>query len=388
MGRMGKKIDTKIIHEGSNPEIHQGSINDPIFKNSTLIFKNYKSFLNAKKNKFSLPYYGRFGGYTTKRFEKIISSLYSSEKSIITSSGLSAITITLQSLLKQGDEILVTENCYEPVANFLNSHLSRFGIKSNFYSSNIKSFIKLINSNTRVIYLESPGSLNFEVQDIEEISKIAKEKKIITVMDNTWSTFLGCNPLNFGIDIVVESLTKYFSGHSDNFCGIISCSNKYYSIIKKTAVRLGDFVSPESCFDAVKGLKTLPTRMRQHQLNSEFIYKFLKKLKTVDSLIYLPDKNNKYYKLWRKYHSLNNGLITFSLIKKNKIEKFVNNLKFFKLGFSWGGYESLIIPLNSLKPAIKNSKIDNYWFRIHVGLEAKEDLINDLKFAIEKYEKK
>ena len=385
---MGKKIDTKIIHVGSNPEIHQGSINDPIFKNSTLIFKNYKSFLNAKKNKFSIPYYGRFGGYTIKRLEKIISSLYSSEKSIITSSGLSAITITLQSLLKQNDEILVTENCYEPVANFLSSHLLRFGIKSKYYNSNIKSISKLINNNTKVIYLESPGSLNFEVQDIEEISKIAKERKIITVMDNTWSTFLGCNPLNFGIDIVIESLTKYFSGHSDNFCGIIACSNKYYLDIKKTAVKLGDFVSPESCFDAVRGLKTLPTRMKQHHINSEFVYKSLKKFKVVDRIIYLPEKKNKYNKLWKKYHSLNNGLITFSLIKKNKIEKFINNLKFFKLGFSWGGYESLIIPINSLKPAIKDSKINNYWFRIHVGLEAKEDLINDLKFAIEKYEEK
>ena len=385
---MGKKIDTKIIHVGSNPEIHQGSINDPIFKNSTLIFRNYKSFLNAKKHKFSLPYYGRFGGYAIKRLEKIISSLYSSEKSIITSSGLSAITITLQSLLKQHDEILVTENCYEPVANFLNYHLLRFGIKSTYYNSDVQSISKLINNNTKVIYLESPGSLNFEVQDIEEISKIAKEKKIITVMDNTWSTFLGCNPLNFGIDIVVESLTKYFSGHSDNFCGIITCSKKYYLDIKKTAVRLGDFVSPESCFDAFKGLKTLPTRMKQHQTNSEFIYKFLKKLKIVDKIIYLPEKKNKYNKLWKKYHSLNNGLISFSLIKKNKIEKFINNLKLFKLGFSWGGYESLIIPINNLKPAIKNSKINNYWFRIHVGLEAKEDLINDLKFAIEKYEEK
>ncbi|PPR42985.1 MAG: Cystathionine beta-lyase [Alphaproteobacteria bacterium MarineAlpha8_Bin1] len=385
---MGKKINTKIIHVGSNPEIHQGSINDPIFKNSTLVFKNYKSFLNAKRNKFTLPYYGRFGGYTIKRLEKIISSLYSSENSIITSSGLSSITITLQSLLKQNDEILVTENCYEPVANFLNSHLSRFGIKSKYYNSNVKSISKLINNNTKVIYLESPGSLNFEVQDIEEISKIAKERKIITVMDNTWSTFLGCNPFNFGIDIVVESLTKYFSGHSDNFCGIITCSNKYYLDLKKTAVRLGDFVSPESCFDAVKGLKTLPTRMKQHQANSDFVYKFLRKFKIVDEIIYLPEKKNKYNKLWKKYHSLNNGLITFSLIKKNKIEKFLNNLKLFKLGFSWGGYESLIIPINSLKPAIKNSKINNYWFRIHVGLEAKEDLTNDLKFAIDKYEEK
>ena len=206
-------------------------------------------------------------------------------------------------------------------------------------------------------------------------------------MDNTWSTFLGCNPMDHGVDIVIESATKYFIGHSDNFCGLIACSNHYFNKIKKTAVALGDFVSPESCFDAIRGLRTLPTRMNTHQSNSQSVFNFLKKQKNIISIKFLPDKKNEYNILWKKYYSLNNGLITFSLKKINKCEKFIDNLNLFKLGFSWGGYESLILPLNSLKPAIKSSKDLNYWFRIHVGLESKEDLINDLKNALIEYEK-
>ena len=384
---MGKKINTKAIHVGSNPEEHHGSINDPIYKNSTLIFKNYRNFLKAKREKFSLPYYGRFGNYSVKRFEKIVCSLYSSEKSIITSSGLSAITISLQSLLNQNDEILVTENCYEPVSNFLKFHLSKFGIKTSYFDSDLKNLKSMINKNTKIIYLESPGSLNYEVLDIIKICRIAKKNNITTIMDNTWSTFLGCNPMDHGVDIVIESATKYFIGHSDNFCGLIACSNHYFNKIKKTAVALGDFVSPESCFDAIRGLRTLPTRMNTHQSNSQSVFNFLKKQKNIISIKFLPDKKNEYNILWKKYYSLNNGLITFSLKKINKCEKFIDNLNLFKLGFSWGGYESLILPLNSLKPAIKSSKDLNYWFRIHVGLESKEDLINDLKNALIEYEK-
>ena len=384
---MGKKIKTNIIHVGSNPENNHGSISDPIYKNSTLIFKNYSSFVESKKNKFEVPYYGRFGNFTTKNFENVISKLYKSEKAVVTSSGLSAITITFLSLLSKGDEILVIENCYEPVANFCKFVLSKFDISTRFYNPNETNLKSIITKKTKLIYIESPGSLNFEVQDLNEIVSIAKKKNIITIMDNTWSTFLGCNPIKFGIDIVIESLTKYFSGHSDNFCGAIACSSKYFLLIKQTAVRLGDFVSPESCFFASRGLKTLPVRMKNHELNAEKVYEFLKKHHLVEKIYYLPDEKNNHNKLWKKYHTLNNGLISFSIKKINKCNHFVDNLKLFKIGFSWGGYESLILPLDKLKPAINIKKNPNLWFRIHVGLENNIDLIEDLDKALIRYEK-
>jgi len=385
---MGKKIKTQIIHTGSSPGKHFGSINDPIYKNSTLVFESYRNFLDAKKKRFNLPYYGRISTYTTRKFEKTISSLYKSKHSVLTSSGLSAITITLRSLLKSNDQILITENCYEPVFNFSKIELSRFGVKTYFYPNNFNKLENLINKQTKIIYVESPSSLNYEVEDLLKITKIAKKRKIITVIDNTWSTFLGCNPFDYHFDIVIESATKYLSGHSDNFLGIITTKSKIlWEKIKKTAVLDGDFVSSESCFDAIRGLKTLEVRMSRHNESAKKIFNYLSSKNSVDEIKYLPDPRNKNHKLWKKYHRINNGLITFSLKKKSKIERFINELKLFKIGFSWGGYESLILPLNNLKPSKKLATNSNYWFRIHIGLEDVNDLINDLETAIKNYEK-
>ena len=207
-------------------------------------------------------------------------------------------------------------------------------------------------------------------------------------MDNTWATFLGINPIKWGIDIVVESCTKYFSGHSDNFCGIIACSSENYKRIKQTAVRIGDFVSAESCYTAIRGLRTLSLRMEKHHQNAIKVFEFLKKIKCVKRILFVPDKNNPYHELWKKYFKTGNGLITFAIDKKNNIESFIDSLRFFKIGFSWGGYESLILPINNLKPSIKNYKNTFYWFRIHIGLESSDDLINDLQKGFESYEKK
>ena len=247
---------------------------------------------------------------------------------------------------------------------------------------------KLINNKTKIIYLESPGSLNYEVEDIEKIVKIAKKNNIKTIIDNTWATFLGFNPLRWGVDVVVESCTKYFSGHSDNFCGIIACSELNYNKIKLTAVRMGDFVSSESCFYALRGLRTLSVRLKKHEENALKIFKFLKKKKIVKEIFFLPDKKNIYHKLWKKYFNNANGLITFGIEKKVGVEKFLDSLSLFKIGFSWGGYESLILPLNQLKPEIKNYKNSLNWFRIHIGLESTEDMIIDLKKGFDNYEKK
>ena len=384
---MGKKIRTETIHFGVEPENHYGSISDPIYRNSTLIFQNYNSFLNAKKDKFNVPYYGRISTYTTRRFEKLCSKLYNAKKAVVTSSGLSAITITFLALLKKNDEILISENCYEPVYNFATNELKKFGIKSNFFSNNTKEISKSVNSKTKILYLESPGSLNYEVLEIKEIVKLCKKKGIITIMDNTWSTFLGCNPLEIGVNIVIESLTKYFSGHSDNFLGLIALNSlQLAKTIKKTSVRLGDYVSSESCFHASKGLKTLKLRIEKHSENAEKVFKYLKTKKIVNKIFYLPDHTNKFHKLWKKYHKLNNGLITFSIQKKKNINLFIDKLNLFKIGFSWGGYESLILPIEKLKPAKKMSKKNEYWFRIHVGLESYSDLINDLEKAFRNYE--
>ena len=199
---------------------------------------------------------------------------------------------------------MIIENCYEPVFNFAKYELSKFGIKVKYYSNSYKNLNKLVNSKTKLIYVESPGSLNFNVEDLDFISKFAKKNKLITVIDNTWSTFFGCNPLTFGFDVVIESGTKYLSGHSDNFLGIVTTKSKdFYTQIKKTAVRYGDFVSSESCFSALKGLKTLGIRLDNHSKNAFEIFKLLKSQEILKNIKYLPDEKNKNNKLWKKYYS-------------------------------------------------------------------------------------
>ena len=317
MGYEVKKT-TRLIHSGIDTKKFTGSLTTPIYHNSTIVFNNYQHFLEAKRKRFSKLYYGRFKTKTVITFENIVKDLYKSEKAIITSSGLSAIIISIFALVKKNDHILIVENCYEPVSNFVKDELAKFGINYDFYSSDFNENIKkLIKSNTKLIYLESPASLNYKVQDIAKFVKFAKMNKIVTVMDNTWSTVVGCNPLEYGIDIVIESATKYFSGHSDCFCGLIACSNKHFNQIFRTKVRLGDFVSSESCYLAIRGLKTLSLRLKQHHESAIKMYKFLKANNNVLSILFPSVIENKNYKLWKKYHSTGNGLMTLK-IKKNK----------------------------------------------------------------------
>jgi len=383
------KKDTRFVLSGIDTKKFNGSLTTPIYHNSTIVFKDYSEFLKAKSKKFSRLYYGRFKTETVLVFEKIVKDLYTSESAIITSSGLSAIIITLSSMIKKNDHILIVENCYEPVSNFVKGELKKFGVKYDFYSSDFKTNIEnLKKKNTKLIYLESPGSLNYEIQDIKKFVEFAKSNNIITIMDNTWSTAIGCNPINLGVDIVIESATKYFSGHSDCFCGLIACSKKNYKKIFKTKVRFGDFVSAENCYLAIRGLKTLSLRLNRHYLSAQKIYKFLSKQKVISSILFPSSKESKNYHLWKKYYSSGNGLITIKVKKignKNPSE-FVDNLKFFKIGFSWGGFESLILPLETIHPEYKINMNDGYWFRIHVGLENVDDLKSDLENAIGIYE--
>lgn len=364
----------------------EGSVSTPLFRNSTIIFKDYKTFLKNKKNRFNSLYYGRFKTKTTKTLEKIVSKLYESEKGIVTSSGLSAIIISLLSQIKKGDHVLVVKNCYEPVKNFFSNELTKFDITHDFYSPKYsKVFESLANKNTKVIYLESPTSLFYDIQDLDKFIKFAKSRGITTIMDNTWSTFYGCNPIRLGIDIVIESATKYFSGHSDCFCGLIACNKFNYNKIFQTKVRYGDFVSSENCFLAIRGLKTLPVRLERHFENALKVYNYMKKSKFYTKVIYPGIEENKDYKIWAKYHSIGNGLITFQIKKRSKpIETFLDSLIFFRIGFSWGGFESLILPIyEDDKKSTAETK--GIWFRIHVGLEDPEDLIKDLDQALKKY---
>ncbi len=377
------KTNTKLIVAGRKPFENFGIVNPPIYRASTVLFENTKELGKAIKNRFNQTYYGRYGTPTTFALENAVSDIENGHRTIATSSGMSAISISLLSLLSKNDHCLISDCSYYPTKKFAYEILYKFGIKIDFYDPrNLKTLKKKINKKTKIIFMESPASLTFEIEDISEIVKIAKKKKIITIIDNSWATPLYFEPINNGIDVSILAATKYISGHADVMLGLITVKNeKMYLKIKNTAVNLGDCPSPNECYLALRGLRTLSSRLEVHRSNSLKIARLLENNNKILKVLHPALPKNENYELWNKYFSGSTGLFSFILKEqsKTKIYKMIDNLKLFKLGFSWGGYESLILPVfpkNERK--ISKLKYKGIILRLHIGLENVDDLIKDL----------
>ena len=377
------KTDTKLTLVGKKPFDNYGIVNPPIYRTSTVLFKNTKELGKAIANRFNQTYYGRYGTPTTFALEEGIAEIENGYRTIATSSGMSSISITLLSFLSKDDHCLISDCTYYPTKKFAIKILSKFGVRIDFYDpKNLDSLKKRINRKTKLIFMESPSSLTFEIEDISEIIKIAKNKKIITVIDNSWATPLYFSPINHGIDISILAATKYISGHADTMLGLITVKNeKLFLKIKDTAVSLGDCPGPQECYLSLRGLRTLSARLERHRSSALKIARLLENNDKVSKVLHPALPKNTNYQLWSKYFTGSTGLFSFILKEqsKNKVYKMIDNLKLFKLGFSWGGYESLILPVfpkNERKIARWNEK--GILLRIHVGLEDIDDLIEDL----------
>ena len=377
------KKDTKIILSGRKPFDNYGIVNPPIYRASTVLFKNTKELGKAISNRFNQTYYGRYGTPTTFYLEEGIAEIENAYRTIATSSGMSSISITLLSFLSKDQHCLISDCTYYPTKKFAMKILSKFGVKVDFYDpTNINSLKKKINKKTKLIFMESPSSLTFEIEDMNEIIKIAKKKKIITAIDNSWATPLYFSPIKCGIDISILAATKYISGHADTMLGLITVKNeKLFLKIKDTAVSLGDCPGPEECYLTLRGLRTLATRLEKHRSSSLKIARLLQNNNKVSKVLHPALPKNNYYELWSKYFTGSTGLFSFILKEqsKSKVYKMVDKLELFKLGFSWGGYESLILPVfpkNERKIAKWDEK--GILLRIHVGLENVDDLTQDL----------
>ena len=253
----------------------------------------------------------------------------------------------------------------------------------------LKNLQKLIKKNTRLIYIESPGTATFEVQDIPEITKLAKKNNIATIADNTWASFLYCNPFNMGVDIVIEAATKYINGHSDVLLGIVASTNKFSKIIRTTAKTYGICCGSDELYLSLRGLRTLPIRIEKSQNNALEMAEHLQKNILISKVLHPALINNPNHKLWKRDFSGSSGLFSFELKKKYsnlKIEKFYKKLKIFELGYSWGGYESLITFPDILERNYKN-KYRGTLVRIHCGLADIKDLKADIDIALKSLEK-
>ena len=380
-----KKInkDTKLTLIGRKSFENFGVVNPPIYRTSTVLFQNTKELGKAIKNRFNQTYYGRYGTPTTFALEDGIAEIENGYRSIATSSGMSSISISLLSFLSKDDHCLISDCTYYPTKKFAIKILSKLGVMIDFYDpKNLNSLKKKIKKKTKVIFMESPSSLSFEIEDISKTIKIAKSKKIITMIDNSWATPIYFSPMNYGIDISILAATKYISGHADIMLGLITTKNeKLYLQIKDTAVSLGDCPGPQECYLGLRGLRTLSTRLERHRSSGLKIARLLDNNDKVLEVLHPALPKNDNYEYWNKYFTGSTGLFSFILKEqsKNKIYKMIDKLKLFKLGFSWGGYESLILPVfpkNERKIAKWNEK--GVLLRVHIGLENIDDLKDDL----------
>jgi len=396
---MKKSISTFLKHPTKDSS--NRSANPPVTRASTILFNTmqemYKHELKIKKHKKVSHFtYGRYGSTTTIELENILKELEQAYHVFLTGTGFGGIALALMALCRPGDEILVSDNVYGPTKEISQELMKEFKVDAKFYNpDSLDDLKRKISNKTKMILVENPGSNTFEFQDLSKIVKVAKRKKIFTLLDNTWGTPLYLKPLKLGFDMSFCSATKYFSGHSDAMGGSLAVNQKVFKKIMFFYKLSGYRMSADEAYLIIRGLRTLDTRLKQHYENTKTIIKFLKKQKKIKEILYPHNPSSKNYKLWKKYYSGATGLLSIVIKskKKSSVIAFVNSLELFGIGYSWGGFESLAI-LQEIKSSKKDEYLkgrqfyrfnkDEHIVRLHIGLEDSKDLINDLKQGLKK----
>jgi cystathionine beta-lyase len=382
MAKSPRKDRTIITHGGNDPEANFGVVNPPIYRASTILYPTLRDMQERGRKKFDTVYYGRYGTPTTFAFEAAVAELEGADRAVALPSGLAACTGALLSFLQAGDHLLMVDSTYEPTRAFCDQQLARFGISTTYYDPLIGADIaKLIQPNTKVVYMESPGSHTFEIQDVPAIAAAARARGCTTMIDNTWATPLYFKPFEHGVDLSIHAATKYIAGHSDVMMGVITMGDAHYKRVKTAVHGLGMAVSPEDCWLALRGLRTLSVRLAQHQQTGLALARWLQARPEVESVLHpaLPDHPG--HKLWQRDFKGASGL--FSVILKpfseDRVAAMLDGMEIFGKGFSWGGYESLIIPshLNTAR-TVSPWAAKGPTLRVHAGLEDPDDLLADL----------
>ena len=386
---MKKSINTRLKHS-SKDQLNR-SANPPVVRASTILFDSMQELAAHEKkiiNRKRITHYnyGRYGSQTTIELENIIKDLEEAYHVFLTPTGFGAVSLCLMALCRPGDEVLVSDNVYKPIRELSSNLLPELNVKAIFYDPNdINDLKKKISNKTKLIFVENPGSITFEFQDLNEIIKIAKKRKIYTALDNTWGTPLYLKPIPLGFDLSISSATKYFSGHSDAMGGTLAVNKNVYKKIKFYNRFLGTRLSADEAYLIIRGIRTLDTRLKAHYENTLKVIKFLKTQKKIKEILYPHKPGSKNFKMWKKYYSGGTGLLSILIKSKNKasVIKFVNNLELFGIGYSWGGFESLAI-YQDIKKSRDFYKLNNdeHLVRLHIGLEDPNDLINDLKNSL------
>lgn len=389
------KPETQLVHIGRNPKFTQKGVNPVIQRASSIIFDTLEEKRHATRHRANgVLFYGRRGTQTHFAFQEAMTELEGGAGSVLYPSGAAAITNAILSFISAGEHILVTGSAYDPTQNFCDHILTKLNVETTYFDPLIGEGIAgLIQPNTRIVFLESPGSITMEVHDLPAIVKAVRNKSpdIIIMIDNTWAAGVLLKPLLFDVDISIQSATKYINGHSDGMLGVAVANERCIETLRENSYLLGQTADPDTVYMANRGLHTLATRLKQHQENSIQVANWLQSRPEVEHVFHPALPTSPGHEFFIRDFSGCNGLFSFQLKSRLSAEQFaafIENLAHFKMGYSWGGFESLILgyqkeDLISMRQYDFNPN-EGTFFRVHIGLEHPQDLIDDLQLAFER----
>ena len=369
---------------------HRGVVNPPVWRASTILFDSLAALDASIKAPDDGLNYGRRGTPTQWALADALTDMEPGAAGTkLFPSGVASLAAALLTVVSAGDHLLVTDSAYDPTRLFADRVLKRMGVETTYYDPMIGGGIDaLVRPNTRAILLEAPGSLTFEVQDIPAIVAVAKARGVATVLDNTWATSLLLPAIGLGIDLSMQAITKYVGGHSDLMMGAVTASPEYWGRLKETTYRLGQYVSPDDAALALRGLRTLALRMKQHEANGVAVARWLQTHPAVERVLHPALPGCPGHEFWVRDFKGASGLFAFTLRQGTRADTgpLIDDLAHFGIGFSWGGFESLILPVepNRVRTATRFESAGPL-VRLHIGLEDTDDLIADLDAGLARY---
>ena len=392
------KPNTSLVHAGRDKKFANGAVNIPPYRSSTVLFDTLDEY-KAWDHDYKTFRYGRLGSPNSLALEEAYSELTGAYRSIATNSGMSAINIAVSAFLEQGSHALVTEGVYEPAAELFKNHLGSFGVETEFISPLIgEEITELIKAETKLVYLEAPSSNTFEIPDINLLVQTIRDKsqalgtEIIIVFDNTWAGPLYFKPIEIGIDIEIQAATKYVVGHSDAMLGLVACTEKTYQTVKNSARNQGISAGPDTCYLGLRGLRTMAVRMNTQYDSAIEVANWLEDQDIIEEVLYPPLKSSHSHENWEKNFTGGGSLMSIILKKEysdKELSSMLDHMELFAMGYSWGGFESLITPCRLQKDRISDiGRFKNTFMRLHIGLEDVSDLIDDLDTGLKRLKNK
>ncbi|EQM67649.1 cystathionine beta-lyase [Pseudomonas tohonis] len=372
-------ISTQLTMLGRDPAEQFGFVNAPLYKGSTIIYKTLDD-IEARRSRFS---YGTAGSPTIAHLEDAWTQLTGAKGTVLSTSGLGAVALALFSTTKAGDHILIPDSVYRPTRNFCNQMLARYGVTTTYYDPMIGADIeRLIGPNTTTLFLEAPGSQSFEVQDIPALVEVARRHGVKTILDNTWATPIFFRGHDHGIDLTVEAGTKYLGGHSDILLGLVTANEACWPALRATYDAMSMLPGAEDCVQALRGMRTLFLRLKEAERRGLEMARWLSERPEVSRVLHPAFESCPGHAHWKRDFKGSSGLFSIVLAPgytRDGLAAMLDNLSIFSMGFSWGGYESLVIPFDcSTYRTATRWEAEGFALRLQIGLEDMDDLKGDL----------